>query len=396
MTGALAVVIVRVNTSTVRKGTLNPIFQGKRNVATGLKGDPGIGKRLGAAFDYRNVGKLAAAREIQARGIVGGSYKSMSNYLGGHRMPSAAWIRAMAEILDDSEKLLKTGEGTMVPEPAWVPNPPDEDQDTEEMDALLASLRKAKLPEGMVSPIMTVSHLYHVEQAFRQRYGPTKGLPFSRTVELYADHLLLPLKRILLHTRGTGELSDLGPEDIRQVLNQYLELVNKLIPDRKVSADPHRRAVVSRQLRDTRMEMQRQERFPGQADDDQSAAELVERPPSPEDLDGFLQDTFKRMAVTARRRYRLRKRKEKAADQALGGPEPSETLGSDVWRDGLLGEDHFTDAAYTLSTISFKESSAPGEEEDGFEEGDGRSLVERALDKLKTAEESEDESDEES
>ena len=302
----------------------------------------------------------------------------------------------MAEILDVSEKWLKTGEGTMVPEPAWVPNPPNEDRDIEEMDALLASLGKARLPEGMVSPIMTVSHLYHVEQAFRQRYGPTKGLPFSQTVELYADHLLLPLKRILLHTRGTGELSDLGPEDVRQVLNQYLELVNKLMPDRKVSADPHRRAVVSRQLRDTRMETQRQERFPGQADDDQTAAELVEHPPSPEDLDGFLQDTFKRMSGTALRRHKLRETKEKEAGQALDVPEPSETLGSDVWRDGLLGEDHFTGAAYALSTISFEEISAPDEEEDGFEGVDGRSLVERALDELKVAEESEDESDEES
>ena len=396
MTAALSAAIVLGHASMVQSSTVDLNVQGKRNVGTSSITNPGIGKRLGAAFDYRNVGKLAAAREIQARGIVGGSYKSMSNYLGGHRVPSAAWVRAMAEILDVSEKWLKTGEGTMVPEPAWVPNPPNEDRDIEEMDALLASLGKARLPEGMVSPIMTVSHLYHVEQAFRQRYGPTKGLPFSQTVELYADHLLLPLKRILLHTRGTGELSDLGPEDVRQVLNQYLELVNKLMPDRKVSADPHRRAVVSRQLRDTRMETQRQERFPGQADDDQTAAELVERPPSPEDLDGFLQDTFKRMAGTALRRHKLRATKEKEADQALGAPEPSETLGSDVWRDGLLGGDHFTDAAYALSTISFEESSEPDEEEDGFEGADGRSLVERALDELKAAEESEDESDEES
>jgi hypothetical protein len=372
------------------------LTQGRRNVGTAPRNDPEIGKRLNAAFDYRNVGKLAAAREIQARGIVGGSYKSMSNYLGGHRVPSVAWIRAMAEILDVSERWLKTGEGTMVPEPAWVPNPPDKDEDTEEMDALLASLRKARLPEGMVSPIMTVSHLYHVEQAFRQRYGPTKGLLFSETVELYADHLLLPLQRILLHTRGTGELSDLGPEEVRQVLNQYLELVNKLMPDRKVSADPHRRAVVSRQLRDTRREMQRQERFPGQADDDQSAAELVNRPPSPEDLDGFLQDTFKRMAQTALRRYQLRETKEREAGQAFDEPEPSQTLGSDVWRDGLLGEDHFTDAAYALSTVSFEESSPSDEAEDRSNEADGRSLVERALDELRVAEESEGESDEES
>ena len=65
MIEALSAAIVLVRTSMVQSSTVDLNAQGKRNVGTSSITNLGIGKRLGAAFDYRNVGKLAILSSLR-------------------------------------------------------------------------------------------------------------------------------------------------------------------------------------------------------------------------------------------------------------------------------------------------------------------------------------------
>ena len=77
----------------------------------------------------------------------------------------------------------------------------------------------------------------------RDRYGDTRGLSGKDAKKHYPAHLLLPLKQLLLHVRGSDQFEDATPEDIRRALNQYLELVLLLMPAHDAASEDARKGV---------------------------------------------------------------------------------------------------------------------------------------------------------
>ena len=89
----------------------------------------------------------------------------------------------------------------------------------------------------------SVVHLMLARDRFEDRYGDTRGLSGKDAKKSYAEHLLLPLKLLLLHVRGSDQFEDATPEAIRRALNQYLELVLLLMPAHDAASDGARKAV---------------------------------------------------------------------------------------------------------------------------------------------------------
>jgi len=168
-----------------------------------------------------------------------------------------------------------------------IPEVAEEDKDR--VAPALAVLDKLRPGLSGSAQMVTLVHLLLAHERFENVYGHTKGLPPDAEVELYADHLLLPLRVLLLHPRGTDQLAGLGHEAVRRVLGHYLELVLMLMPNRSGVVEGMAERVSS-WLVATRKTIQGLER--GEADDDQSAAELLDYAPRSVDhkVGVYLQD----------------------------------------------------------------------------------------------------------
>ena len=194
-----------------------------------------FGERLKTALAHWDQGHQALARRLEKQGVRGGSYRSLANYLGNRSTPSLAWIRAAVEILRVDERWLTTGEGEMLPS--------DLDQirvDPKDISCATA-LHRLKASE---SDITTITHLMLARDRFEDAYGHTEGVRGAE--DLYAEHLLLPLRVLLLHVRGSDQLTGARTEIVRQALNQYLELVLLLLPVREAVSDEASRTVSRR------------------------------------------------------------------------------------------------------------------------------------------------------
>lgn len=74
-----------------------------------------LGQRIREALKHWNDSHRAFAREMQERGVRGGSYRSLVNYLNGETTPSTQWLEEAAEIMGVNFQWLATGEGPMEP-----------------------------------------------------------------------------------------------------------------------------------------------------------------------------------------------------------------------------------------------------------------------------------------
>ena len=70
-----------------------------------------LGDRIRTAVNDWGRGHRAFAREMQSRGLRGGSYRSLLNYMQSETTPSGKWLEEAAEVLNVSLKWLESGEG---------------------------------------------------------------------------------------------------------------------------------------------------------------------------------------------------------------------------------------------------------------------------------------------
>ena len=199
------------------------------------------GERLRKALDHRGIGQRAFARRIKELGVVGGSYRSISNYLTGVFTPSLEWTQAAAEILGVSETWLGSDEGQMLPTTTLSPN----------TLSCIRGLDSLKPSLSMLTHTSTFDHLRLAHDRFADVFGDTRGMKGAEAKNAYAAHLFLPLKTLLLHVRGSEQFENVGLEKIRHVLNQYLELVLLLMPKQE-DVDHNARKAVSRSLSEWR------------------------------------------------------------------------------------------------------------------------------------------------
>ena len=136
-----------------------------------------------------------------------------------------------------SETWLGADEGQMLPK---KPDDPIISSCTWALDGLRPYL-------SINSEISTFTHLMLARDRFEDVYGDTRGMKGAEAKQSYARHLLLPLKLLLLHIRGSDEFAEnVGPEIIRSAISQYLELVLLLMPAPEAVSDEDRKAVSRR------------------------------------------------------------------------------------------------------------------------------------------------------
>lgn len=192
------------------------------------------GDRLKKALEYRAIGQREFARRIKELVSKGGSYRSLSNYLTNVFTPTQEWTQAAAQLLGVSETWLGSHEGQMLPK---KPDDPIISSCIWALDGLRPYL-------SANSDISTFAHLMLARDRFEDVYGDTRGMKGAEAKQSYARHLLLPLKLLLLHIRGSDEFAEnVGPEIIRCAISQYLELVLLLMPAQDVVGDEDRKAV---------------------------------------------------------------------------------------------------------------------------------------------------------
>lgn len=195
------------------------------------------GERLKTALKYRGIPQRQFTKRIKPLVDRGGSYRSLSNYLANDFTPTQAWTQAAAGILGVSETWLGADEGQMLPtEVAPKKKDPNVDLCILALDGLKPGLAKT-------AHIGSLVHLMLARDQFEEGYGDTRGLSGKDTKEHYAEHLLLPLKQLLLHVRGSDQFEDLTPETVRRALNQYLELVLLLMPAHGAASEDARKGV---------------------------------------------------------------------------------------------------------------------------------------------------------
>ena len=194
------------------------------------------GERLKKALKYRGIPQRQFTKRIKPLVARGGSYRSLSNYLTNEFTPTQAWTQAASGILGVSETWLGADEGRMLPD-----EPPTETDPNFALCYGALDILEPGLSD--TAHLGTVVHLMLARDQFEERYGETMGLSGKDAKKSYAEHLLLPLKQLLLHVRGSDEFEDLTPETVRRALNQYLELVLLLMPAHDAANEGARKGV---------------------------------------------------------------------------------------------------------------------------------------------------------
>ena len=72
-----------------------------------------LGSRIKRALKHWGGGHRPFAREMQKRGVRGGTYRSLVNYMNDATAPSLRWLEEAAAITDISAEWLRTGKGAM-------------------------------------------------------------------------------------------------------------------------------------------------------------------------------------------------------------------------------------------------------------------------------------------
>ena len=75
-----------------------------------------LGERIKRALTHWGGAHRAFAREMENRGVLGGTYRSLRNYMNGATTPSMRWIEEAAAILEVSPDWLRAERGPMVPQ----------------------------------------------------------------------------------------------------------------------------------------------------------------------------------------------------------------------------------------------------------------------------------------
>ena len=196
-----------------------------------------LGGRLREALSHWGQGHHAFARRLKELEITGAAYRSVVNYLGDRTSPSKFWIRTAADILGVSETWLGADEGQMLPDKII------EKRGDPNVDLCFMAMDDLKPDLAKTAHVLTLAHLMLTRDRFEDVYGNTRGMSGPDIKRSYPEHLLLPLKALLLHVRGSDQLTDVGPEVVRQALTQYLELVLLLMPAPEAVGDEDRKAV---------------------------------------------------------------------------------------------------------------------------------------------------------